>query len=40
MKRLNYIAPEIEIIEVAVEQGFAASGNTEDPTPGGWLPTF
>lgn len=25
MKKENYIAPEVEIIEVAVEQGFAAS---------------
>ena len=25
MKKQNYIAPDIEIIEVAVEQGFAQS---------------
>lgn len=28
-----YEAPKIEVIEVLVEQGFAAS-TTEDPTPG------
>ena len=38
MEKQNYIAPEIEAIEVAVEQGFAASGNTEDPENGGWIP--
>lgn len=27
MKKENYIAPEVEIIEVAVEQGFAASSD-------------
>ena len=33
----TYEAPEIEIIEVEVEKGFAASGNNplEDPTNGG-----
>ena len=38
MEKQNYIVPEIEAIEVAVEQGFAASGNTEDPENGGWIP--
>ena len=36
----NYEAPTLEIIEVKIEQGFAASdGNVEDPiegTPGSW----
>lgn len=38
MENKNYIAPEVEIIEVEVEKGFAASGNTEDPENGGWIP--
>lgn len=25
-KKMNYIAPEVEVLEVAVEQGFAQSG--------------
>ena len=34
MKKQNYISPEIEVFEVKIEQGFAASleGVTEDPT--------
>ena len=30
----NYVAPEVELLEVLVEQGFAASGDN-DPTIGG-----
>ena len=26
MEKMNYLAPEIEVFEVAVEQGFAQSG--------------
>ena len=26
--KLNYVAPEVEVLEVAVEQGFAQSGGT------------
>lgn len=26
MEKKNYLAPEVDVIEVAVEQGFAASG--------------
>ena len=40
MENNNYIAPEIEVIEVEIEKGFATTGNTEDPENGGWLPTF
>ena len=29
MEKQNYIAPEIEIIEVAIEKGFAASDPME-----------
>ena len=25
-KKMNYIAPEVEVLEVVVEQGFAVSG--------------
>lgn len=28
-----YLAPELEQIDVTVEQGFAASGENLDPTP-------
>lgn len=30
--KMNYIAPEVEVLEVAVEQGFAQSGG-DYPTP-------
>lgn len=30
MEKQNYIAPDVEVIEVAVEQGFAQSQPTED----------
>jgi hypothetical protein len=29
MKNLNYVAPQVEEIEIAVEQGFATSGGGE-----------
>ena len=29
MEKLNYIAPDIEVIDVAVEQGFAQSNTLE-----------
>ena len=29
----NYFAPEVEILDVMVEQGFAASDFNVDPTP-------
>ncbi len=31
--KMNYTAPEIEVIEVEIEKGFAQSG---DPTYDGW----
>ena len=36
----NYETPEIEVIDVRIEKGFAQTdgGNTEDPENGGWLP--
>ena len=34
MEKKFYVAPSVELIEVAVEAGFAASN--EDPTDGGW----
>ena len=30
-----YVAPELEVLEVMVEQGFQATGN-EDVPAGGW----
>ena len=30
MKKENYIAPEVEVIEVEIEKGFAASGGGGD----------
>lgn len=35
MKEMAYVIPEVEIIEVEVEKGFAGSGNMEDPESGG-----
>ena len=35
MKNKNYISPEIEVIEVQIEQGFASSGNLDNPGFGG-----
>ncbi len=37
MKKNSYVAPELELLELAVEAGFAAStfdGNEDDQTPG------
>ena len=31
---MNYIAPEVEVLEVAVEQGFAQSGIDDMPYGG------
>ena len=30
-KKMNYIAPEVEVLEVAVEQGYAQSGIDDMP---------
>ena len=41
MKKEMYVAPELEVLEVMVEQGFAASPGSSagDPTiPGGGVP--
>ena len=35
MEKLTYIAPEVEVLEIQIEQGFAQTGNTEDPIWGG-----
>ena len=37
-KKLDYEAPQVELIEVQVEQGFATSGNTNPwgETEGTW----
>ena len=29
-----YLAPDVEVVTIAVEQGYAASSNVEDPTHG------
>ena len=31
---MNYVAPELEVLEVMVEQGFAGSGPFPNPGPG------
>ena len=31
---MNYVAPELEVLEVMVEQGFQASGTFEEPSQG------
>ena len=35
-KKLSFscLAPDVEVMTIAVEQGFAASSNVEDPTIG------
>ena len=38
MKRQNYIAPEIEVLEIKIEQGFALSNGETTPTDD--LPSF
>jgi hypothetical protein len=30
----TYLAPYVEVVTIAVEQGFAGSSNVEDPTIG------
>ena len=34
-KKEMYVAPEVEILEVAVEKGFAATGGDDKPGNGG-----
>ena len=34
-----YLAPEVDVIEVVVEQGFAGSGDDDSQLPG-WKPTY
>ncbi len=36
--KMNYVTPEVEVIEIEVEKGFATSGDPEiDPNnPGPW----
>lgn len=34
MKKVRYAAPEVEVLDVLVEAGFAASGNIENPEEG------
>ena len=36
---MNYEAPQVEIVEVEVEKGFAVSGDLNDFTPGGTVNT-
>ena len=35
---MNYVAPELEVLEVMVEKGFegSVSGSTPGMAPGGW----
>ena len=35
---LNYVAPEVEVLEVQVEAGFAQSGGDYPKWPGGEIP--
>ena len=35
--KMNYVAPELEVLEVMVETGFAGSVPTEGPSAGGEL---
>jgi hypothetical protein len=38
MEKQNYVTPEVDVIEVEIEKGFAAS--SEDPEDGGWITSF
>ena len=38
MEKQNYVTPEVDVIEVEIEKGFAASN--EDPEDGGWITSF
>ena len=40
MKKEMYVAPELEVLEVMVEQGFAASPNDPDPNLPGFVDPF
>ena len=33
--KMNYVAPELEVLEVMVETGFAGSNSENDPTISG-----
>ena len=35
MKKTIYQSPEVEILEVAIEQGFALSDSQQEPSPWG-----
>lgn len=37
MEKVSYVVPEVEVLEVVVEQGFAESegGNLQNPNEGG-----
>ena len=35
MEKVMYVAPELEVLEVMVEQGFAASPGSSGTFPGG-----
>ena len=37
---MNYVAPELEVLEVMVEQGFAGSGDDPVNNPGGSIGGF
>ena len=36
MEKKTYLAPVVEVLEVAVEQGFAQSGGPTDDMPYNW----
>ena len=36
MEKKAYISPEIEVVEIAVEKGFATSGGEATPSGAGW----
>ena len=38
MEKLTYITPDVEVVEIKLEKGFAQSGGLEDPTlfPESW----
>lgn len=36
MKKRDYIAPKIDVLEIIIEKGFASSGGTSSAPINGW----
>ena len=36
MEKMKYVQPEIEVLTIKIEQGFAVTGDDGNQTPSGW----